>query len=68
MNYKKACLQHRLADNTPRCSVLRLAGPLWGTASELAFYGIENIDSPASKMKTQNRELSINRELEFQTG
>jgi hypothetical protein len=33
---------------------LRVAGPLWGTASELAFYGIENMNSPASKMKTQN--------------
>jgi hypothetical protein len=28
MNYKKACLQQWLADNTPRCSVLRVAGPL----------------------------------------
>ena len=46
----------------------QVAKPLWGTASELAFYGIENMDCPASKMKTQNRELSINQELEFQIG
>jgi len=46
----------------------RVAKPLWGTASELAFYGIENMNCPASRMKTQNWELSGNQELEFQTG
>ncbi len=40
-----------------------IARALWGTASELAFYGIENMNSPALKMKTQNRELSINQDL-----
>jgi len=62
------CTQHSAAGNTALRSVLRLHNPLWGTASELAFYGIENMNSPASKMKTQNRELSGNQELEFPIG
>jgi len=34
----------------------------------LVFYGIENMNCPASKMKTQNQDFARNREFEFPTG
>ncbi|KGE84914.1 hypothetical protein IX84_31130 [Phaeodactylibacter xiamenensis] len=39
-----------------------------GYRIRIGFYGIENMDCPASKMKTHNQEFFRNRESEFQIG